>query len=72
MPSLSLWNEDDQQMLRYLVRKNGFAHVALGLRDVAYEQRRRSAGIRAGIGWTGIIHLLTGIYDHIKEGRPLP
>lgn len=78
MPTLSTWTEADQITLRNLVRKHGFAHVVLGLRDVAYERRKLAAGkpeIGGGdkpIGWSGVIGLLTGIYDHIEEGRSLP
>ncbi len=75
----SLWTDEDQKTLEELCRKRGFADVALGLRNVAYGRQKRlgksqpiSGFSKKPIDYGRVINLLTGIYDHIKEGRELP
>ena len=81
----SLWTAEDQKTLEELVRKRGFADTTLALRNIAFTRREsiartgRKGVVRPGVGpggkpidYTEIIGLLTSIYDHIKEGRPLP
>jgi hypothetical protein len=69
MMSHSLWTEEDQKTLAELVRKRGFADVALGLRQIAYA--RRGNNLQPNVDWSGIAGLLTRIYDNIKEGRAI-
>ena len=66
------WTEADQKALDKLVRKHGFDGVALGLRQIAYANQRRTGRGRKKKGdWLGIAGLLTRIFDNIWEGRPI-
>lgn len=67
--SNSLWTDTDQKTLDELVRKRGFADVALGLRQIAYRRENVKAPVKSD--WLGIAGILTRIYDHIQEGRKI-
>lgn len=66
----SLWTEADQKTLAELVRKRGFADVAIGLREIA-NRRVDNPQIGGKADWNKIGGLLTRIYDNIAEKRPL-
>lgn len=65
----SLWTEEDQKALAELVRKRGLADVALGLRQIVYAREKIVSPPKCD--YLGIAGLLTRIYDHIKEQRPI-
>lgn len=66
----SLWTDDDQKALAELVRKRGFADVALGLKHIAWKRHLiKSAPNHAD--WPSVCSALIRVYDHLKEKRPL-